>query len=114
MMRAARNIVVPAMKRVARIRTKQTAAAVNIYNGPNGIEVRAGTPTGPWGWTPIQASMFENNRRHPLFGNKNKWYHEGDFPITAMTVKLVAKLVEDEFVAEDLRIILGQYGFRDI
>jgi hypothetical protein len=58
--------------------------------------------------------MFENNRRHPLFGNKNKWYHEGDFPITAMTVKLVAKLVEDEFVAEDLRIILGQYGFRDI
>jgi hypothetical protein len=31
-----------------------------------------------------------------------------------MTVKLVAKLVEDEFVAEDLRIILGQYGFRDI
>jgi hypothetical protein len=114
MMRAARNIVAPAMRRVARIRTKQTAAAVNIHNGPNGVEVRAGTPTGPWGWTPIQASMFDNNRRHPLFGDKRKWYHQGDFPITAMTLKLVSKLVEDEYVQEDLRIILGERGFTDI
>jgi hypothetical protein len=112
MMRAARNIVAPAMRRIARIRTKETAAAVNIHSTARGIEVRAGTPTGPYGWEPIQALMFEQNKRHPLFGNTRKWYHEGYFPITEMTVKLVAKLVEDEFVQEDLRIILGEYGFK--
>jgi hypothetical protein len=111
MMRAARNIVAPAMRRIARIRTKTTAAAVNIHDGPNGIEVRAGTPSGQWGWEPIQALMFDNNKRHPLWGHP-PWKHQGSFPITAMTMKLVAKLVEDEYVQEDLKIILGKYGFK--
>jgi len=110
MMRCAKNIVAPAMRRVARIRTKQTAAAVNVVKANGMIEVRAGTPTGPWGWTPIQASMFDNNRRHPLYGNMHRWYHQGDFPITAMTAKLVQKLVEDEFVEEDLKLILGKHN----
>lgn len=110
MMRAAKNIVAPAMKRIARIRTKTTAAAVNVHKGPNGIEVRAGTPTGAYGWTPIQALMFDNNKRHPLYGHA-PWYHQGDFPITQLTAKLVAKLVEDEFVQEDLKLILGKYNY---
>ena len=111
MMRCAKNIVKPAMQRIARIRTKRTADAVNIAKGQDGsIEVRAGTPTGPWGWTPIQASMFEDNRRHPLYGNKHRWYHQGHFPITELTAKLVTKLVEDEFVQEDLKLILGKHN----
>jgi hypothetical protein len=110
MMRCAKNIVAPAMRRIARIRTKTTAAAVNIVNSSEGIEVRAGSPTGAYGWTPIQASMFENNRRHPLFGNKHKWYHQGDFPITSLTLKLVQRQVEDEFTNEDLKIILGKHN----
>lgn len=110
MMRAAKNIVAPAMRRIARIRTKRTAAAVHVVKANGVIEVRGGDPTGPWGWTPIQGSMFENNRRHPLYGNRHKWYHQGDFPITKLTLGLVQRQVEDEFVREDLKLILGKYN----
>jgi hypothetical protein len=110
MMRVAKRIVVPAMKRIARIRTRKTADAVNVVVRNGWVEVRAGTPEGAWGWTPIQASMFDNNRRHPLFGDKHKWYHQGYFPITEMTEKLVIKLVEDEYVRDALPILLERRG----
>lgn len=110
MMRCAKHIVKPAMQRIARIRTKRTADAVNIVKGTDGtIEVRAGRPEGPYGWTPIQALMFEENKRHPLFGHP-PWYHQGDFPITALTMKLVQRQVEDEFVQEDIKLILGKHN----
>ena len=112
MERAARNIVVPAMRRVARIRTKETAAAVNMVSTRTSVDVRAGYPEGAWGWTPIQALMFDNNKRHPLFGNERVWYDEGYFPITEMTEKLVIGLVEDEYLAEAMRIILGEHGYK--
>lgn len=111
MQTVAKQIVAPAMRRIARIRTRKTADAVNIAVRDGWVEVRGGYPEGPWGWTPIQGSMFDNNRRHPLFGNKNKWYHQGYFPITDMTERLVEQLVADEYVREVLPTLLKERGF---
>lgn len=111
---AARTVVAPAMRRIARIRTKKTADAVHVVETPQGFEVRAGDPEGQWGWTPIEASMFDNNRRHPLFGNERAWYYQGYFPITEMTYKLALRLgAVDVYVDECLRILLKERGFTD-
>lgn len=106
-LRIAARTTAAIMRRFARIRSDEIAAAVNVNESADGFEVRAGYPEGEWGWTPIQALMFDNNKRHPLFGNERRWYAQGYFPITESTVKLaLAAGVEDIYADEYLRIRL--------
>jgi hypothetical protein len=53
--------------------SSEGAAAVNVRPTNSVYFVRAGTPTGRWHWTPIQVAMFNENGRHPVFGNREHW-----------------------------------------
>jgi hypothetical protein len=98
------------MQVVAMPKTRFTAAAVNLASDGDAILVRAGRPEGQWGWTPIQASMFDNNRRHPLFGNRGHWYPEGYYGITELTVQLGADDAAEAFADAYVDSALREHG----
>jgi hypothetical protein len=110
-LKAASERFARAMKTVAGVRTRTSAAAVNVVEGQNENLIRAGRPTGPWGWEPIQASMFDNNRRHPLFGNKSKWYKQGRYPITQYTERAAIDDAAEAFADAFVPAFVKEYGF---
>jgi hypothetical protein len=79
-LRAAADAVADVMRLVAAEFTSRGAAAVNVEPGTTGYKVRAGTPEGPYGWTPIQAWELDNNGRHPgnAHGKPGAWYNENE------------------------------------
>lgn len=108
-LKAAGDILARVMRIVAQPKTNETAGAVNVIDAGEGILVRAGRP-GRWGWYPIQASMLDNNRRHPLFGNKAHWYNEGYYGITEMTVEFGATDATEAFAEVAVPIYLREAG----
>lgn len=86
-MAAAADRLAAVMRRVAAVKTKTGAEAVNInWVDDTTFEVRAGRPGGRWGWTPIVPAMFENDIKHELFGDEKYWYRQGEYPITLLTI----------------------------
>ena len=108
-LRAAADVLARIMQIVAMPKTHLTAAAVNIASEGEDLLVRAGRP-GRWGWTPIQASMLDDNRRHPLFGNKGHWYHEGYYGITEKTVALGADEAAEAYADAAVDLMLKEHG----
>lgn len=106
---AAGNALARVMQIVAMPKTHFTAAAVNVVSDGDDVLVRGGRP-GRWGWTPIQASMLDNNRRHPLFGNKAYWYREGYYGITEMTVTLGADDAAEAYADAAVDLMLREHG----
>ena len=110
-LKAAADSLARTMKRVAGVRTQRTADAVNVASEGDGLTVQGGHAGGPWGWDPIQGSMFDNNRRHPLFGDKHHWYHQGEYPITAITVDEGIDDAAEKYADAAVPIMLRQAGF---
>lgn len=110
-LKAAAERFARAMRTVAGVRTNETAAAVNVaWEGDTAL-VRGGEPGGPWQWTPIQAAMFDDNLRHPLFGNKRHWYKQGRWPITAYTERAAINDVDEVYADAAVDPMLAEYGF---
>lgn len=107
---AAADVLSRIMRAVAGVKTNETAAAVNVNWNFEDVEVRAGYPGGEWGWTPIQALMFDNNKRHPLYGNRRHWYHEGYYPITEATVRIGADEATEAFADAAVDRLLEEHG----
>jgi hypothetical protein len=108
-LRAAADVLARVMRVVAQPKTNETAGAVNVVSDGEDVRVRGGRP-GRWGWTPIQASMLDNNRRHPLFGNRAHWYHEGYYGITEMTVLYGADDAAEAYADAAVPIMLEEHG----
>lgn len=109
-LRAASNALARVMKRVAAVKTRRTAEAVHVTTeGPDSL-VQAGRPEGVYGWEPIQGLMFDDNKRHPLFGNKSKWYHQGNYPITEETVRLGADDAAEAYADAAVDLMLKEHG----
>lgn len=101
------------MKTVAAVKTRRTAAAVNTkLQGDNAVLIRGGEPGGPWGWEPIVASMFDNNRRHPLFGDRKHWYNQGRYPITQYTERAGIDSAAEAFADAFVPAFTEEYGFK--
>lgn len=109
-LRAAADRLAAAMKQVAAVKTNETANAVNVIWPANAVEIRAGKPGGPYGWEPIQALMFEADLRHPLFGDKKYWFHQGYYPITRLTLKYGLDSAVDDFADEAVPALLDDLG----
>lgn len=109
-LRAAGQVIARVMRRVAAVRTREGAAAVNDHFEGSELVVSAGHPGGPWGWEPIQALMFDDNRRHPLYGNKSHWYHEGHYPITEITERQSIDEAVDAFADTAVPLYLDEAG----
>ena len=103
-LKAAAASLARTMRRVAAVRTRRTAAAVNTGWDGDAALVRGGRPGGAWGCEPVTAFMLDDNGRHPLFGNKRKWYHQGEYAITEITVETGSRDAVEKFadVAVDL------------
>jgi|SRR5579859_170715 len=112
-LRAAANVLARVMRRVARVKTGETADAVNVAMDGEDALVRGGRPGGPYGWEPIQALMFDDNKRHPLFGNRGHWYHEGYYPITETTVRLGAEAAAQAYADTALPALFKEHGFTE-
>lgn len=112
-LRAAGEALARVMKRVAEVKTREGARMVHVdFASDDEAVVSAGYPVGPWGWNPIQALMFDDNRRHPLFGDKKHWYHQGEYPITEETVRLGAEDAAQAFADSDaIDLMLDEHGF---
>lgn len=110
-LKAAAEVVAKVMRQVAGVRTRHTAEAVHIVDAGEEAIVQGGHPGGPWGWEPIQGLMFDDNRRHPLFGNKSHWYHQGDYPITAYTEAYSASTAAEAYIDAALELYLDEAGF---
>ena len=113
-LRAAADVLARVMQIVAMPKTRETAGAINTITVGGltvggDILVRAGRP-GRWGWTPIQASMLDNNRRHPLFGNRAHWYSEGYYGITEMTVEFGADDAAEAYADAAVDLMLREHG----
>lgn len=111
-LRAAAERFAAAMRTVAAVKTRRTADAVNISDERKEIVVRAGRPEGVYGWEPIQAVMFDNNLRHPLFGNKGHWYHEGRYPITQYTERAAIDDASEQYAQGAVDPLLKDHGFK--
>lgn len=118
-LRLAANVFARYMRRFAKsdMKSDETAAAVNIRTvSSDVVDVNAGYPTpasdnGPWGWTPIQAWMFETGSKHPLFGNERHWYNQPKRPILDKTAEVAGN--EAETVYADVRIaeLAREFGY---
>lgn len=101
------------MKKIAAVKTRRTADAVHVsWDGDDAL-VQAGRPGGEYGWDPIQASMFDDNGRHPLFGDKKYWYKQGRWPITAYTERAGIDSATDAFADAVFPPLLEDHGFTD-
>jgi|SRR5215469_4465731 len=114
-LRAAAQVFGRTMMRMAVsvMRSDETATAVNIRPiAPDVIDVNAGRPGGEWGWTPIEAWMFETGSKHPLFGDRKHWYAQPYRPILDKTA--TAGYPEAERVYANTRIpeLAAQYGYK--
>jgi hypothetical protein len=112
-LKAAADRFAAAMKTVAAVRTRRTAEAVNTVWDGDTIVIRAGRPEGVYGWEPVQAKMFDNNLRHPLFGDKKHWYHQGRYPITKYTEKAALNDAVERFADVAVPRLLKEHGFPD-
>lgn len=111
-LRAAGEVLANVMKRVAAHKTKEGARQVHSgFTAADEVTVSAGYPMGRWGWEPIQASMFDNDRRHPLFGDKSHWYRQGYYPITQNTVQAGAEEAANAYIDAALEPMLEEHGF---
>lgn len=109
-LRAASEVLARVMRRVAAVKTRRTADAVHVTTeGPESI-VQAGRPGGAYGWEPIQGLMFDDNKRHPLFGNKRHWYHQGYYPITEDTIRLGADDAAEAYADAAFDLMLKEHG----
>lgn len=109
-LRAAAEVVARTMRQVAAVRTQRTAAAVNVRMEADVAIVRGGHEGGPWGWEPVTAFMFDDNARHPLFGNKRHWYNQGDYPITALTEAFSASDAAEAYADAAVDLMLEEHG----
>ena len=110
-LRAASEVVARMLRRVAEVKTRKTAEAVHVtWQGEEAV-VQAGHAGGAWGWEPIQGLMFDDNRRHPLFGDKRHWYHQGDYPITAYAEAYSASDAAEAYADAALELMLDEHGF---
>lgn len=110
---AAGRSLAKTMKKVAGVRTRTGANAVNFHIEGDRVIVRAGKPGGQWGWDPVVPSMFDNNRRHPFFGDKKKWYNQGYYGITEITEEEGAEPAAEAFVKGAVDPLLRDHGFED-
>jgi len=112
-LKAAAEVVARVMRQVAGRRTQETAAAVNTRLEGEEAVVSGGREGGAYGWEPIQALMFDNDLRHPLFGNKRYWYHEGYFPITSYTESLSASDAAEAYAEVAVPLMLEEHGLAE-
>lgn len=110
-LKAAARVFANTMRRVAGVKTRRGAEAVNIQVRDGEVLIRAGKPEGAYGWDPIQAAMFDDNLRHPLYGDKKHWYHQGSWPITETTVKQGADPAADAYADAAIDSALRDHGF---
>lgn len=108
---AAARVIAVYLRKFAGAITKQTADAVNISDEGDVTSVNAGRPAGPWGWTPIQAWMFETGAAHPLFGDKGHWYNQPHRPFLDATVAAGADGAAQAYADKEVPRILREYGF---
>ena len=111
-LRAAAERFARAMRVVAGVRTRHTSEAVNTSIGPDEAIIRGGHPGGAWGWEPIQGLMFDDNRRHPLFGNRKHWYRQGRWPITAYTIRAAGDEAAEAYARAAVDPMLAEDGFK--
>jgi hypothetical protein len=110
-LKAAADRFARAMRTIAGMRTRETAAQVNVVENTNENLIRGGHPGGGYGWEPIQALMFDNNLRHPLFGNKRHWYKQGRYPITQYTERAAIDDATEAFADAFVPAFVKEYGF---
>jgi hypothetical protein len=118
-LRAAAQSLARTMRRIAAVRTTQTADAVNVKETASVFFVRAGTPTGRWRWTPIQAYMISRNARHPgPHNDREHWYNENlhhgnaPYPIDSMTADQGATEAAEAYTREAIDPLLESHGFK--
>lgn len=109
---AAARVLANAMQMIARVKTRTTADAVNISYEDDEIAVRAGRPGGAYGWEPVQAFMFDENARHPLFGNKRHWYHQGRYPIIQLTEESASDSAAHAYCKAAIDPLLADHGYK--
>lgn len=112
-LRAACKVYADALRRSAGIYTREGAAAVNVKEYTDVFLVRAGAPTGRWGWTPIQAWMFAANGRHPLFGHP-PWYHQlrsGPAPFLDEALATGTPRAQAAYAATEIDYLAKAFGY---
>jgi hypothetical protein len=115
-MKAAAASLAKTMKRVAVVRTRRTADAVNVTTQGSVWLIRGGKPGGEWGWDPITAAMFTYDLRHPFFGDKRKWYNQsrtGPYDIPGITADQGADEAADEYAKNAIDPLLEEHGFEE-
>lgn len=113
-LRAAAQSLARTMKRVAAVRTRKTADAVNVKETSSVMFIRGGKPGGDWGWTPITAAMWTFDLKHPLFGDRRHWYRQsrdGAYDIPAITAADGATEAADEYTRNAIDPLLESHGF---
>lgn len=110
-LKAAAQSLARTMKKVAVVRTRRTADAVNVKAEGDAFLIRGGKPGGGWGWDPITALMFDDDKRHPFFGNRRRWYNQGYYGITENTVTSGIDEAADEYARNAIDPLLRDDGF---
>ena len=111
-LKAAADVFAKFLKRFAGKWTRHGAAAVNVsFEGSDAV-IAAGHPGGAWGWEPIQALMFDDDRRHPLYGDKSHWYHQGLGPMTELAEKAGIDEAARAWDETGVTMLLEEHGFK--
>jgi hypothetical protein len=74
-LKTAAKVIADTAKVISGRFSRKIPAAMKVYLGPGSdvCFIAAGSPTGRWGWTPVNAWMFEEmGSRHPLFAHGPK------------------------------------------
>ena len=114
-LKAAAEVIAAATRVIAGRFSSTIPGVTRSYLGTGGFTafVAAGHKGGKWGWTPINAWMFEEPHsgkipKHPLFGNRSHWYYqpyrpfmeEGAAAGADQAAKVFADLSIDKWLAQ--------------
>jgi hypothetical protein len=113
-LKAAAEVIAAATRVMAGKFSSTIPGVVRSYLGPGSTAfIAAGQKGGKWGWTPIIAWMFEEPHsgkvpKHPLFGNRSRWYYQPYRPFmeqgaaagAEQAAKVFADLSIDKWLAE--------------
>lgn len=110
-LKAAAEVLAAAVRVTAGKFSREIPPAVRSYvaGTPGTAWVAAGRAGGKWGWTPITAWLFDEPHsgkvpKHPLFGNRNRWYYQPYRPYieegTEIGLDQAAKVYADLSIAK--------------
>lgn len=114
----AARIIAQAAKDIAGTFSTRIPPAIKTFaTSSDSVTINGGSPGGQWGWTPIHAWMFSEPHgssvpKHPLFGNRGKWYYQPYRPFLDEAAEAKSQDAAEAYADVAFPMYARAYGYK--